>query len=93
MEIAKRQHIVLVMVYRLARSAEMIRRFQHFINGHSTPPSSGEWIDSINPATGAVWAQIARGNKADVDLAVETALTASKQPDWRDSAANRSEIL
>tara|TARA_E500000178_G_C16990017_1_gene740320 strand:- start:160 stop:1629 length:1470 start_codon:yes stop_codon:yes gene_type:complete len=71
----------------------MIRRFQHFINGHSTPPNSGEWIDSINPATGAVWAQIARGNKADVDLAVETALTASQQPDWRDSAANRSEIL
>ena len=58
----------------------MIRQFQHFINGHSTPPNSGEWIDSINPATGAVWAQIARGNKADVDLAVETALTASQQP-------------
>ena len=71
----------------------MIRQFQHFINGHSTPPNSGEWIDSINPATGAVWAQIARGNKADVDLAVETALTASQQPYWRDSAANRSEIL
>lgn len=71
----------------------MIRQFQHFINGHSTPPNSGEWIDSINPATGAVWAQIARGNKADVDLAVEAALTASQQPDWRDSAANRSEIL
>ena len=71
----------------------MIRRFQHFINGHSTPPISGEWIDSINPATGATWAQIARGNKADVDIAVETALQAFEQPDWRDSAANRSEIL
>ena len=55
----------------------MIRQFQHFINGHSTLPNSGEWIDSINPATGAVWAQIARGNKADVDHAVETALKAS----------------
>ena len=71
----------------------MIRQFQHFINGQSTPPNSGEWIDSINPATGAVWAQIARGNKADVDHAVETALKASQQPDWRDIAANRSEIL
>ena len=71
----------------------MVRRFQHFINGRSLPPKSGLWIDSINPATGAVWAQIARGNKADVDLAVEDALNASEQSDWRDSVANRSEVL
>ena len=71
----------------------MVRRFQHFINGRSTSPNSGEWIDSINPATGAIWAQIARGDKADVELAVEAALRASEQPEWRDSADNRSEIL
>ena len=71
----------------------MVRRFQHFINGRSLAPKSGLWIDSINPATGAVWAQIARGNKADVDLAVETALAASQRPDWRDSVANRSKTL
>ena len=71
----------------------MIRKFQHFINGQSVAPEGGEWIDSINPASGAVWAQFARGNKADVALAVAAAHTASNQPEWRKDSANRSAVL
>ena len=51
----------------------MTRRFQNFINGRSIPPNSNDWIDSVNPATGEVWAQIARSNVVDVWLAVESA--------------------
>jgi aldehyde dehydrogenase (NAD+) len=71
----------------------VIRKFQHFINGQSVAPEGGEWIDSINPASGAVWAQFARGNKADVALAVAAAHTASNQPEWRKDSANRSAVL
>ncbi len=71
----------------------MIKRFYHFINGQSVPSKSGEWINSINPATGEVWAQIPRGNRADVDFAVEAAFKASQQTNWRDNSVNRSEIL
>ena len=71
----------------------MTRRFQNFINGRSIPPNSNDWIDSVNPATGKVWAQIARGNAVDVRLAVESAKRASEQHDWRYSPTNRSKIL
>ena len=71
----------------------MTRRFQNFINGRSTPPNSNDWIDSVNPATGKVWAQIARGNAVDVRLAVESAKRASEQHDWRYNPTNRSKIL
>jgi acyl-CoA reductase-like NAD-dependent aldehyde dehydrogenase len=77
----------------VGEGSNMSRRFKHFIDGQSIPSNSGEWIDSINPASGAVWAQIPRGNKADVDLAVEAAFKAYERLDWRNSAANRSEIL
>lgn len=51
----------------------------------------GEWMDSasnaqlecVNPATGAVFAQVASGNTADVDLAVAAARRALDGP-WRD---------
>ena len=48
-----------------------MKKYQHFINGQWTDPDSGEWFDSENPYTGEVWAQIARGNAADVDKAVK----------------------
>jgi len=71
----------------------MTRRFQNFINGRSIPPNSNDWIDSVNPATGEIWAQIARGNVVDVRLAVDSAKRASEQHDWRYNPANRSKIL
>ena len=71
----------------------MTRRFQHFIDGQSVSPQNGDWIDSINPATGAVWAQFARGNAADVALAVKAADRACNQLDWRDDSTHRSSVL
>lgn len=50
--------------------------FGLFINNQWTQPASGEHLDSINPATGKVLAQVASANSADVDAAVAAAQTA-----------------
>jgi aldehyde dehydrogenase (NAD+) len=55
-------------------------RFGHFIGGQWTPPSEGQYFETINPATKAVLAQVAQGSKADVDAAVAAARAAL--PGW-----------
>ena len=47
--------------------------FGHFIDGAFVAPSSGAYIDTMDPATGAKLARIANGNAADVDAAVTAA--------------------
>lgn len=54
--------------------------FRLFIKNQWVQPSSGQYIDSINPATGKPLAQIAAANSADVDAAVAAARAAF--PDW-----------
>jgi aldehyde dehydrogenase (NAD+) len=54
--------------------------FGHFIDGQFAKPSSGAYIDSTDPATGAKLARIANGNAADVDAAVAAARKA--QDKW-----------
>lgn len=44
-------------------------------------PVEGQWFETTNPYTGKVWAKIARGNKADVDRAVDAARVAF-EGDW-----------
>ncbi len=56
-------------------------RFGHFIDGVESEPSPAAWFDSINPATGAVLAQVAQGSPDDVDRAVLAARAA--QPGWQ----------
>ncbi|MBA2394785.1 MAG: aldehyde dehydrogenase family protein [Ktedonobacteraceae bacterium] len=50
--------------------------FGLFINNQWTQPTSGQHLESINPATGKVLAQVASANSADVDAAVAAAQTA-----------------
>ncbi len=50
--------------------------FGLFINNQWVQPASGEYLESINPATGKVLAQVASANSADVDAAVAAAQTA-----------------
>ena len=47
-----------------------------YITAKEVPPASGEWFDIDNPYTGEVWAQIPRGNAADVDCAARVAYMA-----------------
>jgi aldehyde dehydrogenase (NAD+) len=46
---------------------------QHFINGRWSPGSSGETLPVVDPSTGEVIEQIARGTTADIDAAVQAA--------------------
>jgi aminomuconate-semialdehyde/2-hydroxymuconate-6-semialdehyde dehydrogenase len=48
-------------------------RLPHWIDGAAVPPSGGGWLDVFDPAQGAVFAQVARGDAADVDAAVDAA--------------------
>lgn len=50
-----------------------MRRYGHYIDGAEAAPASNAWFDTENPYTGEAWAQIARGDKADVDAAVAAA--------------------
>ena len=58
-------------------------RLHHFIGGKPTPPDSGEYFASINPATGEALYDAARGNHRDIDAAVLAARTAFDDPHWQ----------
>src|SRR5947199_7523149 len=60
----------------------MQERYEHFIGGAFVPPRAGRYLETRNPATGKRLAEIARGDEADVDAAVQAA--ASALPGWRD---------
>ena len=67
-------------------------RYEHYINGQWTAPSSGEYFDNISPIDGKVFTQAARGNAKDIELAVDAACNAFTT--WsKTSAASRSNIL
>ena len=67
-------------------------RYDHYIGGRWVAPSSGEYFDNISPIDGKVFTQAARGNAADIELAVTAAWQAF--PGWsKTAAAKRSNIL
>jgi acyl-CoA reductase-like NAD-dependent aldehyde dehydrogenase len=52
------------------------REYSLYIDGQWTPASDGSVADDFNPATGAVFARVAQGNRADALRAVEAAYRA-----------------
>ncbi|HEY2317852.1 MAG TPA: aldehyde dehydrogenase family protein [Solirubrobacteraceae bacterium] len=58
------------------------RRHGLHIDGVREPAASGEHFASINPATGAVWAEFADAGADDVDRAVAAAAMAFTAPQW-----------
>ncbi len=56
-----------------------IKRYGHFISGEFQAPSSNEYIDSINPSDQSVVACVAKGNKQDVENAIEASKLANKK--------------
>jgi alpha-ketoglutaric semialdehyde dehydrogenase len=52
----------------------------NLVGGHDRPPSSGSWLDKLQPADGALLCRVARSGAADVDAAVAAAVEA--QPAW-----------
>lgn len=55
---------------------------QAFVNGGFRPAMSGRTFDTVNPATGAVLAQVAACGAEDVDFAVEKARDAFEAGHW-----------
>ncbi len=45
----------------------------HFIGGERVPAASGAFLDNLEPATGAVYSRVARGDGPDVERAVRAA--------------------
>lgn len=66
---------------------------QHFINNRHVAPSSGESIAVIDPSDGQTFDALARGNAADIDLAVAAARRAYEGAWSRLSAAERGRLL
>jgi aminomuconate-semialdehyde/2-hydroxymuconate-6-semialdehyde dehydrogenase len=69
-----------------------MERLNHFIAGEFVPPASGDYLDNVDPATGAVYSLVADGDDEDVAQAVTAAAAAF--PTWsRTPAEERSRIL
>ncbi len=66
---------------------------QLWIGGGWVDPSSGQWLDSVNPSTGEVIASVAAGTAADVDRAVAAAREAFEGPWRRFTPAARTSVL
>lgn len=66
--------------------------YDAFVGGRWTPARAGGTLESVDPATGAVFATIAAGTAEDVDVAVRDAHAAF--PTWRDTVpAERGRVL
>ena len=59
-----------------------IRQTQCFIGGQWTPAQSGKTFETIHPATEEVICEVAEGDAADVDLAVDAAREAFDHGPW-----------
>lgn len=77
-----------------ARAAKLRFRSQIWIDGRAVPAADGARFDSVNPATGAVLVDVARGGAVDIDRAVASARRAFDDGRWsRKTPAERKEVL
>ncbi len=77
-----------------AKSAsETPRKYQLFIDGQWVDAESGKTFTTPNPATGATLAEVAEGDKADIDKAVAAARRAFEGPWSKVSARDRGKML
>jgi aminomuconate-semialdehyde/2-hydroxymuconate-6-semialdehyde dehydrogenase len=67
-------------------------KVRNFIDGEFVEPTSGHYLDNIEPATSKPYSQVTDSGKEDVDLAVSAAEKAF--PDWsKTPAQERSQFL
>ena len=71
-----------------------IRQTQLFIGGQWRPAQSGKTFETLNPSTEEVNAQVAEGDAADVDAAVQAARKAFDSGPWsRMDARQRGKLM
>jgi aldehyde dehydrogenase len=94
--VGSNQNIIIMetaeMPYKTVERPELKSRYEHFIGGEWVTPNSNEYFDNISPVDGQVMSTAARGNKADIELALDAAHKAFET--WsKTSAAARSNVL
>ncbi len=68
--------------------------YQLYINGEWCEGSSSQRMESLNPATGEVWATFACADSSDVERAVSGAKAALNNPEWsKMTATQRGKLL
>lgn len=70
-----------------------MKTYTHYINGAFVPALSGKTFDSADPYSGEVWANIARGSDADIDVAVTAAKDAMDGEWGAYNASHRGKLL
>lgn len=71
-----------------------VKHTECFIGGKWLPSASGKTFPTINPATEEVIAEIAEGDKEDIDLAVDSARRAFESGPWsKMDARKRGKLL
>lgn len=70
-----------------------LKSFYNVIDGQSREASTGDWIESLDPARGTSWARVPRGDQRDVAAAVEAAQRAFEGPWRRMAASERARLL
>jgi aldehyde dehydrogenase len=67
-------------------------RYENWIGGEWVAPVGGEYFENVTPVTGKVFTEVARGQAADIDLALDAAHKVA--PSWgKTSVAERAQIL
>lgn len=61
------------------RQISLREQYGLYIDGKFSKPQSGEWMDTVNPATESVLASVAVAGESDVDRAVQAAKKAQKK--------------
>ncbi len=75
------------------QASDTPRKYQLFIDGKFVDAESGKTFETPNPATGATLAEVAEGDKADIDKAVEAARRAFEGKWSKVSARDRGRML
>ena len=70
-----------------------MQRYTMYIGGESTAATQDRWMDSENPFSGEVWAQVAQGGADDADRAVQVAHEAMFQGPWKDLTPSARGLL
>jgi len=71
-----------------------MKTYQYFVNNNWYEPTSGQYIESENPANGEVWARVPDCNGDDVKLAVAAAKAAYYEGPWgRMMPAERGRLM
>ena len=66
-------------------------RLENYIGGQFVPPQNGQYLDNVNPATGAVYGYVPASAEEDVQAAVDAAQTAF--PAWKNMPAEQRFLI